>query len=289
MKDLLRVIEQVRARIEKHRAELQKSEALTRYVLIDPILRALGWETEDPDQVRPEFPTETGTPDYALKQGGKPQIMIEAKRLGSDLEEARRKGFQYCFENKVRFYAITDGVIWRVWDLGAEIGGKELIGLDILKDPPGEAIRKLLALWRPAAPQVKVAPSSIAQPSPPPLPGITLSELKVKVKRGDKPPQLVIFPDGQREIIKTWNGLLATVAHWVIPKLRRGQIPIRTGPKGYLLNSEPIHLSGRPFDSPKKVNKLWLETNWSAPNHVRHACRLLETIGVSPDEVRVEI
>lgn len=42
MEELLRAIEEVQERIARHRAELQKSEALTRYALIDPILRALG-------------------------------------------------------------------------------------------------------------------------------------------------------------------------------------------------------------------------------------------------------
>jgi predicted type IV restriction endonuclease len=48
LKGLLEAIERVKDRAEKSHGELQKSEALTRYVLIDPILRALGWDTEDP-------------------------------------------------------------------------------------------------------------------------------------------------------------------------------------------------------------------------------------------------
>lgn len=111
MEELLRMVEQVRERITEYRAELQKSEALTRYVLIDPILRALGWNTEDPEQVIPEFPTETGKPDYALISEKEPQIMIEAKLLGKDLEEARKKGFEYCWKNKYRYYVVTDGDI----------------------------------------------------------------------------------------------------------------------------------------------------------------------------------
>ena len=164
--------------LDPFQSDLLNSFLATRYALVDPILRALGWDTADPEQVRPEFPTETGKPDYALIGEGKPLIMVEAKSLGTNLEKARRRGLQYCFENKVRFYIVTDGAIWKVWDLG-EVGGKELAGLDIVNDPPGQTARKLLALWRPAAPQVKAAPLS-----QPPLPGITLSELKVKVKCG---------------------------------------------------------------------------------------------------------
>ena len=55
LEELHRLIEALQVRISEHRAELQKSEALTRYVLIDPLLRALGWDTGNPSQVVPEF------------------------------------------------------------------------------------------------------------------------------------------------------------------------------------------------------------------------------------------
>lgn len=294
MKDLLRVVKQVQKGIEKHRVELQKSEALTRYVLIDPILRALGWDTEDPEQVRPEFPTETGRPDYALMQEGKPQIMIEAKPLGTNLKDARRKGINYVVAEGVPFFICTDGDVWEVYDAFRRVplDEKRIVEVHLSNEGFGEVSRKLLALWQPAAPQVKVAPPSVVQPvvqppSPPP-PGITLSELRAKVKCGDKPPQLVSFPDGHREAIKKWHGLLVAVAKWIAPKIRKSQIPIWTGPKNYLLNFEPVHSSGKSFGLPKRINDFWLETGYDTPYSVRHACRLLETIGVPPDEVRVE-
>jgi predicted type IV restriction endonuclease len=52
--------------------------------------------------VRPEFPTETGKPDYALIWEGKPRIMVEAKPLGADLREARLKGINYTNAKGVR-------------------------------------------------------------------------------------------------------------------------------------------------------------------------------------------
>jgi hypothetical protein len=238
--------------------------------------------------VRPEFPTETGKPDYALIWEGKPRIMVEAKPLGASLEEARRKGFQYCFENKVRFYVITDGAIWKVWDLG-EIGGKELVELDILKDPPGEAARKLPALWRLAAAEIKAAPLPLIHPEEPkPAVGaITLPELAAEVKPHDRPPRLVTFPDRHQKSLKAWKGLLVSVASWVEPKLRGDQVSIKLGER-FLLNPQPVHSDGQPFRAPVQVGKLWLETHFSAKDCVRHACRLLEAVGVSPDQVRVE-
>lgn len=60
-------------------------EFRTKYVLIDPLLRALGWDTGDPRQVQLEFETGTSAKraDYALFKPGveKPAGLIEAKVL----------------------------------------------------------------------------------------------------------------------------------------------------------------------------------------------------------------
>ncbi|MGQ9477864.1 MAG: hypothetical protein ACUVRH_05190 [Candidatus Bipolaricaulia bacterium] len=289
MERLLEVIKQVRERISKHSAELQKSEALTRYALIDPILRALGWDTEDPDQVRPEFPTETGKPDYALIPERGAAIMVEAKPVNKNLEEARKKGFEYCWRNKCPYFVVTDGDIWEIWDL-QKVGGDKILDLKLSADDPGEAARKLLALWRPAASAIKPAPPALVRPEEPkpPVGWITLAELVAQVKPHSKPPRLINFPDGHQEPLKQWKGLLVAVARWVEPKLQGNQLPIKLG-KRFLLSSTREHSDGQPFRAPEQVGKFWLETDYfSARDCVRHACRLLEAVGVSPDQVRIE-
>ena len=52
---LLELVETLRQRIVEHKAALSQSEALTRYALIDPLLRELGWDTDDPNLVIPEY------------------------------------------------------------------------------------------------------------------------------------------------------------------------------------------------------------------------------------------
>ena len=66
MEEILKVIEKVKKRAEEFRDTLSHNEFATRYALIDPVLRALGWNTEDPSKVVPELSTNQGTPDYAL-------------------------------------------------------------------------------------------------------------------------------------------------------------------------------------------------------------------------------
>ena len=46
--ELVDVIETLKSRINEHRAVLQGNEAQTRLSLIDPLLRALGWDTGRP-------------------------------------------------------------------------------------------------------------------------------------------------------------------------------------------------------------------------------------------------
>lgn len=64
---------------------ISSMEIRTRYALIDPILQALGWNLNDPSQVRIEHET-TDQPnphrvDYALFSMGQAVILVEAKPL----------------------------------------------------------------------------------------------------------------------------------------------------------------------------------------------------------------
>ena len=164
MKELLEAIEKVRERIKLYRNQLSQNEMLTRYALIDPILRALGWDTEDPEQVVPEFSTEHGRPDYALIQDGEKLAMVEAKSLGTNLERAREEGFRYCWRNGVPYFLVTDGDIWELHDMQV-MRGRLIFSVRLSEANPGAAARQLLALWRPAMPEVQPAPESI-MPAP---------------------------------------------------------------------------------------------------------------------------
>jgi hypothetical protein len=277
VRELLEAIERVRERIERHGSKLSQNEMLTRYALVDPILRALGWDTEDPEQVEPEPRTETGRPDYALKHDGKPIVMVEAKPLRSDLEKARGEGFRYCWQNKVPFYAITDGNVWELHDL-REMGGKEIFRIQLSRDNPGDAARQLLALWRPAMPEVKVAKPPIFPKAPPTPSGLSLQELRKQVRPGQSPPTSIRFPDGTQEDLRTWKDLLVAVAKWALPKLQQQ----RKLPLGSLIRRD-----GQ-MRAPKDIGDGWkVETWFSARGCVQNAVRILREAKISADEVFV--
>jgi hypothetical protein len=256
---------------------------LTRYALVDPILRALGWDTEDPEQVEPEPRTETGRPDYALKHDGKPIVMVEAKPLRSDLEKARGEGFRYCWQNKVPFYAITDGNVWELHDL-REMGGKEIFRIQLKSDNPGDAARQLLALWRPAMPKVKVGPPSVTteeretETRDETQLEQSLQWLKEQVRPGQSPPTSIRFPDGKQEDLRTWKDLLIAVAKWALPKLQQQ----RKLPLGSLIRRD-----GQ-MRAPRDIGDGWkVETWFGARGCVRNAVRILREAEISADEVFV--
>ena len=48
LESLLALVHKLRERIDTHGDKLKQSEALTRYALIDPLLRELGWDHRRP-------------------------------------------------------------------------------------------------------------------------------------------------------------------------------------------------------------------------------------------------
>jgi hypothetical protein len=228
MKELIDTIERVRERIKKYENQLKQNEMLTRYVLVDPILRALGWDTENPDQVIPEPITETGRPDYALMHNGEKLIMVEVKSLKSNLEKARDDGFKYCWKNKVPFYIITDGDVWELYDV-REMGGKEIFCVRLSTGSPGDIARYLLAIWYPAMPELKPVHKSVVdiyhhnteyKPISTSEKLLSLKKLSEKIRYGQEPPKYIQFPDGKQKEINSWRNLLIEVAKWALPKLQ---------------------------------------------------------------------
>jgi len=150
MKELFDLVKKLRDRIERYGDLLRGNEALTRYVLIDPVLRALGWDTENPDIVRPEERQEGGRPDYILYHNGMKLIALEAKSLGTRLDEKKvlDLGFNYSWKNRIPYFIITDGNVWKIYDV-RKMGGNLILEINVVGEPIEDVIRKFFSLWRP--------------------------------------------------------------------------------------------------------------------------------------------
>ena len=149
--DLLETIKTLQGRISAHGDMLRQDELRTRYALIDPLLRCLGWDTEDPTHVVLEERLEGGKPDYALLGlDGHPAVVVEA-RLGSALRDATRQVINYCIDDGIDYFAVTDGRHWELYETHRPVplAEKRVTSFDLAASP-AEMCLRALALWRPS-------------------------------------------------------------------------------------------------------------------------------------------
>ena len=105
-------------------APVNNHETSTRYMVIDPVLRALGWDLSDPAECVVEYAVARRAHypatrvDYVLKDGaGKPAIAIEAKRIDveSDDEDALEQMERYLQDIPTATVAVvTNGQYWTI-------------------------------------------------------------------------------------------------------------------------------------------------------------------------------
>ena len=91
--------------IEKRTSSNDFNEEQTKQSVITPILRELGWDVDDSDEVKMEYKVKKGKRkkiDYALFKAGRiPKVFIEAKRPGKANDKAVEQLFQYASEDRV--------------------------------------------------------------------------------------------------------------------------------------------------------------------------------------------
>ena len=88
-------------------------EARVKQAIILPILRGLGWDTDNPDEVWPEYSVKERWVDYALLTGTTAKVFIEAKKGGEPLERHDSQLLDYaCKHDGVEIAALTNGVTW---------------------------------------------------------------------------------------------------------------------------------------------------------------------------------
>jgi hypothetical protein len=122
--DLDRALGTVRDRIAKYQRQ-GIGEQDTKAALIVPILRALGWDVEDLEDVKLEYrrrPNDNPV-DYALFLLRTPRLFIEAKSLGAHLDDGKWASqiLAYATVAGVEWVALTDGNEWRIYNSHAPV------------------------------------------------------------------------------------------------------------------------------------------------------------------------
>src|SRR6266498_6032407 len=126
--DLDQALVTVRDRIARHQRE-NIGEQDTKAALIVPVLRALGWDVEDLEDVKLEYrrrPVDNPV-DYALFLLRSPRLFIEAKSLGAHLDDHKWASqiLAYATVAGVEWVALTDGNEWRIYNSHAAVPVEE--------------------------------------------------------------------------------------------------------------------------------------------------------------------
>ena len=307
LESLLTLVEKLRERITANNRELRKNEWLTRYALIDPLLRELGWDTEDPALVIPEYNVGDGSAaDYALLSEGKPVMMVEAKSLGTPLQDALEQGLRYCLIKRTRYLSITDGGRWEIYydaDKPGDPGKKRLVQFDLKNGPATEACLKALTLWELresghiATGQTPVVGPTHNQPDSPepptPTPKYEWQPLSELDPQPYAPPVAIQFPNGSVVEIrkKKWKWFLVEIVEWLEKNrlLTANHCPIRMWPKSkrYVVSTKSVHSDEKEFGSPYRAGSLHIETKESGKGIARATRTIIRRVDQDPAQFKV--
>jgi len=306
--ELADLVRALRDRTEKHGTSLGKNETRTRYALIDPLLKALGWDVSDPGTVTPEFEAGDGKSDYALLDlDGKPVVFLEAKRLGTKLKDQVGQVITYCNERGVKYCVVTNGMEWAAYDVFKAVPNTDkLITKFALSMPEHEAAVKMLWLWRrnliSGSPTVPAELLGVTRPSAtadggdsPGNAGLASGETvkldQFRSKHFDPPPKLIRYPDGTTAGTERWFQLQTSSVEWMVRtrRLRAEDCPVTTPRGTHVVHTSPTRMDGSKFVQPKQAAGLWVDSAYDAPDHVRMARTMLAARGVDPGTVEIEL
>lgn len=139
LSNLCDILIQMKDSARQYQTTLKTNEAATRAVLIDPILRALGWDIANTNMVEVEKTLGKVRADYTLYDGNATAIaVIEAKSLGTDLAHSNvvNQLPQYTYTFKVGEIFLTDGLRWHHFAEFQPTNFKPTRVIDILNDDP---------------------------------------------------------------------------------------------------------------------------------------------------------
>lgn len=281
LKSLARTIDSIGSRIERHGTHIGGHETRTRVVLIDPLLRSLGWNTEDPEMVVHEYGIGSLKVDYALFSKGEVFGILEAKAFGRKLKDEAWGKFVAELP-QVTVVAFTDGDEWRFFRKSNKWQPETVK----VSETPGGAFQVGFEIYE------KIGRREVPPPPPPPPPnGITLPDLLAQMMAGEFPkgkkPTRVSFDGVLTELPKrTWKQMYATVASHLVTDgvLNRGKTPI----KRPIAKKPLVSRSQDGFNVPVDIGGgLWLEANVNANGAVANSIFLLQECGVDPSTVRV--
>lgn len=141
MANLQQVLAQVREKILRYRGS-SIGEQNTKATLVEPVLRALGWNVEDLEEVSREYKRRNADNpvDYALLVLRTPRLFVETKGLGENLDDRRWASqiMGYAAVAGVEWVVLTDGDEYRIYNSHATVPVEEKLfrAVQITEDQP---------------------------------------------------------------------------------------------------------------------------------------------------------
>ena len=90
-------------------------------VVIEPILKELGWNIYDTREFRSEYNLSGGKVDYALHLEDEPYVFLEAKNPREELGKHQRQLLEYAFEKGSPLAVLTNGLKWWLYLASASV------------------------------------------------------------------------------------------------------------------------------------------------------------------------
>ena len=260
--------------------------------------------------MRPEYKVVDGWADYALLlPEDSPAAIIEAKKLGTIFDDKiRHQMLTYATFVGIKYAGLTDSDHWELYEVlrPGPLKERRALKTSIATAAAHECALKLLLLWRPnltsgepvpANRPILVDPPPPIKPDPPPTPTATTNWIALSeydpLSKKPSPPVAIRFWDESEQTLKRWHEVATSVIEKLYAKrlLTVEDIPIRSGPARYVLNTESVHPIGNDFSHPKPIEgtPLIYEAKRAHGDTLKVSKQLLERFGRNPASVYVRV
>lgn len=160
MNNLNETLTLILEKTKKFRSLYEQNEMAVRDQLVNPMLRAIGWDPENPNEVQPNVSTEEGIPDYSLIKKQKRLLFVEAKKLSVDVEQRdiMSQLARYSFAEGTRYGLLTNGVVWilvRSFEEGTKLSERVVWKTDLENEQTTAVCRKLMTVSKDNVEQIE--------------------------------------------------------------------------------------------------------------------------------------
>ncbi len=298
---LMETIEHVRTSSRIHSAKLRNNEAITRAVLIDPIVQVLGWDTRNPEMVEFEKYYKNTKLDYALNDcRGEVNVILEAKAFGANLMEDKIVNtiLSYGITYRVPNIILTDGIIWKHYKIENFSNLTPAI-INLETDPIHLAARYLIdnldatLFWNEAINVTATNNPVVAEPPQLIVNGkaieqgdgyINLSDLPLSLT-GKKAPRSLRLPNGEIKTISNWRDILVECVRFLLAHTPDINFPLldKAGKKCILIDYYRMPQKGSIIQEHYRGREVYVYLNYDSNHIVANSQFVLD---MAPEKVK---